>query len=65
MQKGAITIEANLMEKRARLKAEKRVTYRDDSVASTSDPKYDRLYKNMEELQEMIKRMVVQNRNQS
>ena len=65
MQKGAITIEANLMEKRARLKAEKRVTYRDDNVASTSDPKYDRLSKNVEELQQMIKRMVVQNNNQN
>ena len=48
------------MEKRARLKAEKRVTYRDDNVASTSDPKYDRLSKNVEELQKMIKRMAVQ-----
>ena len=39
MQKGAITIEANLTEKRARLKAENRVTYRDENVASTYDPK--------------------------
>ena len=53
------------MEKRARLKAEKRVTYRDDNVASISDPKYDKLSKNVEELQQMIKRMVVQNRNQN
>ena len=65
MQKGAITIEANLMEKRARLKAEKRVTYRDENIASTSDPKYDRLSKNMEELHQMIKRMVFQNNNQN
>ena len=53
------------MEKRARLKAEKRVTYRDDNIASTSDPKYDRLSKNVEELQQMIKWMVFQNRNQN
>ena len=59
MQKGAITIEANLMEKRARLRAEKRVTYRDDTVASTSDPHYDRLSKNVERLQQMMEKMVV------
>ena len=48
MQKGAVSVEANLIEKRARLRAEKRVTYRDDNVASTSDPNYDRLSKNVE-----------------
>ena len=46
-QKGAVNIEANLIEKREKLRAEKRVTYRDDNLASTSDPNYDRLYKNM------------------
>ena len=48
MQKGAVNIEANLIEKRARLRSEKRVTYRDDTVASTSDPNYDRLSKNVD-----------------
>ena len=65
MQKGAITIEANLIEKRARLRAEKRVTYRDDNVASTSDPNYDRLSKNVERLQKMMEKMVVTVRNQN
>ena len=59
MQKGAVSVEANLIEKKARLRAEKRVTYRDDNVASTSDPNYDRLSKNMEKLQQMMEKMVV------
>ena len=69
MKKGAVSVEANLIEKRARLRAEKRVTYRDDSVASTSNPNYDRLSKNVERLQQMMEKMVVsvsnQNRNQN
>ena len=36
MQRGAISVEENLIEKRARLKSEKRVTYRDETMASTS-----------------------------
>jgi len=67
MQKGAVSVEANLIENKARMKTERRVTYRDDIVASTSD--YDRLSKNMEELQQMVKKVVVtvsnQNRNQN
>ena len=67
MQKGAVSIEANLIEKRARLRVEKRVTYRDDNVASTSDQNYDKLSKNVERLQKMMEKMVVtvsnQNRN--
>ena len=69
MQKGAVSVEANLIEKKARMRAEKRVTYRDDTAASTSDPKYDHLAKNMERLQQMMEKMVVsvsnQNRNQN
>ena len=69
MQIGAVNIEANLIEKRARLRSEKRVTYRDDTVASTSDPNYDRLSKNVDKLQHMMEKMVVtvsnQNRNQN
>ena len=30
MKKGAVSVEANLIEKKARLRAEKRVKYRDD-----------------------------------
>ena len=51
------------------MRDEKRVTYRDDNVASTSDPNFDRLSKNMEKLQQMMENMVVivssQNRNQN
>ena len=69
MQKGAVSVEANLIEKNTILRAEKRVTYRDDNVASTSDPNYDRLSKNLEKLQQMMEKMVVtvsnQNRNQN
>ena len=69
MQKGAVSVEANLIEKRARLRAEKRVTYRDDNIASTSYPNYDRMSKNMEKLYQMMEKMVVtfsnQNKNQS
>ena len=69
MKKGAVSVEANLIEKKARMRAEKRVTYRDDTVASKSDHKYDRLSKNVEKLQQMMEKMVVtvsnQNRNQN
>ena len=69
MQKGAVNIEANLIEKKARLKAERRVTYRDDHVASTSDQNYDKLSKNVDRLQKMMENMVVtvsnQNKNQN
>ena len=64
-----MNIEANLIEKRARLRAERRVTYIDDNAASTSDPNYDHISKNMEKLQQMMEKMVVtvsnQNRNQN
>ena len=69
MQKGAVNIEANLIEKRVRMRSEKRVTYRDDNVASTSNQNYDKLSKNVERLQQMMEKMVVtvsnQNRNQN
>ena len=48
MQKGVVSVEANIIEKRNRLRSEKRVTYKDDTTPSTSDPKYDSLAKNME-----------------
>ena len=43
MQRRAICVEENLIEKRARLKSEKRVTYKDETMASTSssDAKID------------------------
>ena len=54
MQRGAVSVEENLIEKRARMRSEKKVTYRDDTSASTSDPKYDSLAKNMERLEKIM-----------
>ena len=69
MQKGVVSVEANLIEKSAKMRAEKKVTYREDTTASTSEPKYDDLAKNMNRLERMMEKMVVQvnnhNTNQS
>ena len=56
MQRGAISVEANLIEKRARLKSEKRVTYKYETMASTSssDAKIDNLVRVMERMLEKI-----------
>ena len=65
MQKGAVSVEANLIEKRARMRSEKRVPYRDDTSASTSDHKVDSLAKNVERLEKMVEKMVVTVSNQN
>ena len=55
-----------MIEKRATLRAEKRVTYKDDTIASTSDPNIDKLSKNVDKLYQMMQNMVVTpNRNQN
>ena len=54
MQKGAVSVEANLNDRRARLKEEKKVTYRDEAGPSTSDSKIDNLVRNMEMMMEII-----------
>ena len=56
MRKGALSVEANLIEKRARLRTEKRVTYRDEAVASTSssNAKTNNLVRVMERILEKI-----------
>ena len=56
MQKGAVSVEANMIEKRNRLRLEKRVAYKDDITpsASTSDTKIDNLVKVMERMLEKI-----------
>ena len=56
MQKGDVSVEANLIEKRARMRSEKRVTYKDETVPSTSssDTKIDSLVKTMERMMEKI-----------
>ena len=71
MQKGALAVEVNLIEKRARMRAEKKVTYREDTTTSTFDSKFENLIlaKNLDRLERMMEKMVVQannqNRNQS
>ena len=56
MQKAAISAEVNLIEKRARLKSEKRVTYKDETMPSTSssDSKLDSLMRTVEIIIEKI-----------
>ena len=56
MQKGAVSIEANIIKKRNRLRLQKRVTYKDDLLpsASTFDTKIDNLVKVMERMLEKI-----------
>ena len=56
MQKGALSVEANIIGKRNRLRLEKRVTYNDDLLPSTSasDTEIDNLVKVMERMLEKI-----------
>lgn len=60
-----MSVEVNLIEKRARMRSEKKVTYRDDTLASTSDTKYDSLAKTMERLGKMVENLTVQVSNQN
>ena len=55
MQRGEVSVEANLIAKRARMKNEKRVTYREEVVPSTYDTKIYNLLKIMERMMERIK----------
>ena len=56
MQRGAISVEANLTEKRARVRSEKKFTYQDETMPSTSssDSKIDNLVRTMERMMEKI-----------
>ena len=56
MQRGALSVEENLIEKSARLESEKRVTYKDETMALTSSPdaKIDNLVRVMERILEKI-----------
>ena len=65
MQKGVVSVEANLIEKRARMRSKKKVTFRDDSTASAFDPKYDSLAKTMERLGKMVENLTIQVSNQN
>ena len=56
MQKVDISVEANLAEKRARMRSEKKVTYRDETIPSisSSNSKIDNLVRTMERMLERI-----------
>ena len=56
MQKGVVRVEANIIEKINRLRLDKRVTYKDDLLpsTSTSDTRIDNLVKVMERMLEKI-----------
>ena len=56
MQKGALSVEVNLMEKRARMKTEKRVSFREESTPSTSNSKMERMTEEMMKEMSIIKR---------
>ena len=54
MQGGAVSVKANLIAKRAGMKTEKRVSYREDTTSSTSDPSISNLTKTMEKMMERL-----------
>ena len=51
MQKGALAVEVNLMEKRARMKNENKVSFREETTPSTSSSKMERM------MREIMKKM--------
>ena len=57
MQRGAVSVEAKLIENRARMSSEKIFTYKDETIASTSssDAKIDGLARTMKRMMERIK----------
>jgi hypothetical protein len=60
MQKSAISVEANLLEKRARQRSERRVTIKEEPSTSTTDSKLDSLTRAVEI---MMERLTVSDRN--
>jgi hypothetical protein len=54
MQKSAISVEANLLAKRARQRSERRVTIKEEPSTSTSDSKLDSLAREMERMMEIL-----------
>ena len=68
MQKGALRVETNLNEKRARMKTKKRVSYRDEAAPSTSDSTLEMMMERMsiyERAQSRENQSAPQNINQS
>jgi hypothetical protein len=60
MQKSAISVEANLLAKRACQRSERRITIKEEPSTSTSDSKLDSLVREMER---MMERLTVLERN--
>jgi hypothetical protein len=60
MQKSAISVEANLLEKRARQRSERRVTIKEEPSMSTTDSRLDSMARSIEL---MLERMTVSDRN--
>jgi hypothetical protein len=54
MQKSAISVEANLLVKRARQRSERRVTIKEEPSMSTTDSKLDSMVKTLELLMERV-----------
>jgi hypothetical protein len=54
MQKSAISVEANLLEKRACQRSERRVTIKEEPSTSNSDSKLDSLAREMERMMEIL-----------
>ena len=54
MQKSAISVEANLLAKRARQRSKRRVTIKEEPSTSTTDSKCDSVVRNLELLLERV-----------
>ena len=64
MQRGSRSMEVNLMEKRARIKDEKRVSFREEPTPCTSNSKMERMMEEMMKEMSIIKRaQASQNQN--
>ena len=59
MQKGALAVEVNLIEKRARMRNEKKVSFREETAPSTCSSKMERM------MEEMMKKVSILERAQS
>jgi hypothetical protein len=60
MQKSAVSVEANLLARRARQRTERRVTFKEEPSTSSSDSKLESLARAMER---MMERLIITERN--
>ena len=72
MQKGSLAMEVNLMEKRARMRNEKKVSFKEESAPSTYNSKMEGMMEEMRKNMSILERAQVsqnqstpQNRNQN